>query len=76
MKTDEMLIREVASAICRAEGKEPASAGMKSTGIKSSGRGLTGIEWNEFMWQDYIKQAEAAIETVRSWNSWSQNHEI
>ena len=60
-----MAVREVASAICRANGGCPLSPGKKSKGITPSGRGFIGTNYNENEWEDYIPQATAAISAMR-----------
>lgn len=65
MTEKEMLIREVASAICRADGGLPLNEGLKSTKVATSGRGFIGVEFNEFQWQDYIKHATEAISAMK-----------
>lgn len=62
MTAEEMLIREVASAICRAEGHSPLEEGSQVINM-TSGTGM--IYHNEKKWQDYIKHAVDAISSMR-----------
>ena len=66
-----MLVRKVASAICRAEGFSPVSPGynLKNGTSIGSGYGFKSEDWNEQRWQDYKNQAEAAILAIKEWTN-------
>ena len=59
-----MLIREVASAICRANGGCPLNPGTKITSM-TSGTGI--VDYNDKEWEDYIPQAKAAMSAISDW---------
>ena len=69
MTEKEMLIREVASAICRTEGLHPLNPGYKVI-PSASGTGI--IKFNKYCWMDYIPHAKAVLSAIKDWNNMSR----
>ena len=68
-----MLVREVASAICRANGGCPLNPGTKVTSM-TSGTGT--VEFNDKEWEDYKNQAKSAISAMKDFEFMAKLHEI